>query len=203
MAVDSGEYKSKVGLDKLYYAKVTTDDSTTFTPGTITYLAPAAEASLEPTTSLETQYADDQPYDVAYAEGDTKITLKVTNIDLAALADITGNTFDTTSGRMFDIGGTPPYCSLSFRSKKSNGSYRYYQYLKGKFSMPKEEMATLGEKPEPKLLELNFTAVKTTYKFRVANDTDASVKLVRGDDDTTGFSGTTWFDAVQVPSYTS
>src|SRR3990172_50916 len=196
---NAGEYKSKIGLDSLYVAEVTADSASAYTAGTQAYLAPAAEATQEPTTSFEIQYADDQPFDVNASEGDTKIGLTVTNIDLATLALITGREFDAVSGRMLDNGGIPPYFALSFRSMKSNGSYRYYQYLKGMFSMPKEDTATKGEKPEPKTLELTYTAIKTVYEWDLGAITD-SVKRIVGDDDTINFDETGWFSQVQVPS---
>lgn len=202
MTVNAGEYKSKIGLDSLYVASVTTDDATDYVAGTPAYLAPAAEASLAPTTSFEIQYADDQPYDVMTAEGDTKISLKVTNIDLAMLAAITGKVFDAAVGRMLDNGGSAPYMALSFRSMKSNGEYRYYQYLKGKFDMPKEDISTKGEKPEPKILELTYTAIRTTYKFDLGAIND-SVKRVVGDTDITAFDETGWFTSVQMPDKVS
>jgi phi13 family phage major tail protein len=199
---NSGEYKSRIGLDSLYVAVISQDDAAGYAAGTPAYLAPAAEASQEPSSSFEVQYADDQPYDVMTAEGDTKIALVVTNIDLQTLATITGRVFDAASGRLWDNGGTAPYCALSFRSLKSNGGYRYYQYLKGKFDMPKEETATKGESPEPKTLELTFTAIRTTYKWNLGSVTD-SVKRIVGDDDTTNFSETGWFTSVQTPSWSA
>jgi phi13 family phage major tail protein len=199
---NSGEYKSKVGLDRLYIAEVTADSSSAYTAGTPEYLAPAAEASLEPSTSFDTQYADDQAYDVSSSEGETKISLTVTGIPLETLAKITGRVFDETTGRMYDNGGVAPYFALSFRSLKSNGKYIYYQFLKGKFDMPKEETATKAEKAEPKTLQLTYTAIRTTYQFDLGDIND-SVKRVVGDEDTTNFSGTSWFTTVQVPGVAS
>jgi phi13 family phage major tail protein len=200
---NDGEYKSRIGLDSLYVATITADTAAAYTPGTPAYLAPAAEATQEPTTSFETQYADDQPYDIMTSEGPTAIKLVITGLDLQTLAQITGRVFDAGEGRLYDNGGTPPYMALSFRSKKSNGSYRYYQYLKGKFEMPKEETATLGEKPEPKTLELTYTAIRTIHKFDLwaaADSVTDSVKRIIGDEDTDNFDATGWFTAVQVPT---
>jgi phi13 family phage major tail protein len=196
---NASEYKSRVGLDNLYIAEVTQDDANGYVADTPEYLAPAAEATQEPTTNSETQYADNQPYDVMSSEGETKITLTVTNIPTEMLAKITGRVFDAASGRMFDDGGTPPYCALSFRSLKSNGSQRYYQYLKGTFDMPKEETATKTDTPDPKTMQLTYTAIKTVYKFDLGSRTN-SVKRVTGDEDTDNFVGTTWFSQVQTPS---
>src|SRR3989304_1438727 len=99
---NEGEYKSKIGLDSLYVAEVTADSAAAYTAGTPAWLAPAAEASLEPSTSFAIQYADDQPYDVARAEGETKSNLKITGLDLETLAWITGKVFDATTGRVYD-----------------------------------------------------------------------------------------------------
>ena len=196
---NAGEYKSRVGLDSLYIAEVTVDDASTYTADTPEYLAPAAEASMEPTTSFEIQYADDQPYDVMEAEGDTKINLKITNLPAEMYAKLLGRPFDAVSGRVFDNGGVAPYVALSFRSLKANGSYRYFQFLKGKFATPKEEAATKGEKPEPKVLEMIYTAIKTVHEWDLGDVTD-SVKRIFGDADTDNFSATGWFSQVQTPS---
>jgi methionine-rich copper-binding protein CopC len=115
---------------------------------------------------------------------------------------ITGRVFDSASGRIYDNGGIPPDCAFLFRSKKSNGKYRYYSFLHGKFSMPKEDSTTLADKPDPKDLELEFTAIRTIYKFTMGAVTD-SVKRLIGDDDTVNFTaGSTWFTQVQTPTTT-
>ena len=196
---NAGEYRSKIGLDSLYIAEVTLDDATGYTADTPEYLAPAAEASQEPSTATETQYADDQAYDVMTAQGETLINLTVTGMPSEMLAKIAGETFDAASGRVFDTGGaTPPYFALMFRSKKSNGSYRYYSYLKGRFELPAEEAATESDKPGPKTIKLKFHAIKTIYPFDIGSE-NQPVKRVFGDSDTTNFSATGWFAQVQTP----
>lgn len=199
MTINANEYKSAVGLDQLYFSKITVDDAGDYSAAAPAYLAPAAEASQEPTSSFDIQYADDQAYDVSTSEGETKISLTVTGIPLEVLAEITGRVFDAATGRMFDNAGVAPYCALSFRSLKSNGSYRYYQYLKGKFDMPKEESVTKAEKAEPKTVQLTFTAIKTVHKFTLSDSVTDSVKRIVGDEDTAGFDGDTWFTQVQIP----
>ena len=200
ITVNSGEYKSRVGLDSLYIALVTQDTAAGYVAGTPEYLAPAATASQKVTNSLDTQYADDLPFDVLTSEGPTDIELEVTGIPLEMMAIILGKTFDAVSGRLYDYGGTPPDVALSFRSLKSNGAYRYYQFLKGKFSPPDEETVTKGEKAEPKVAKLNFKAIATIYAFEVSTGVNKKVKRIVGDSDTTNFVGTTWFSQVQTPA---
>jgi phi13 family phage major tail protein len=194
-----GEYKSTLGLRDLYYALVTQDDSSAYAAGTPAYMAPIINASSTPASNSLTQYADDGPYDVMTAEGETKIDLETTNIPIEVQAVLLGKKYDASTGRMFDNGGTPPDIALSFRAVKSNGSYRYFQYLKGKFSAPSEEHGTKTDSPDPKTAKITFTAVKTTYQFTLPDSVVDGVKLVKGDSDATNFSGTNWFASVQVP----
>ncbi len=199
LSVNAGEYKSRVGLDSLYIAQVTVDTTATFTAGTPEYLAPAAEASQQPTVNAETQYADDQPYEALTSEGETVVNLTITGLPAAMFALLLGRVYDSASGRVFDnSGAVPPYFALSFRSLKSNGSYRYFQYLKGRFSTPNEDSATKGDTPDPKTTELVYTAVRTVHPFDLGDITE-SVKRVFGDSDSTNFVGTTWFSQVQTP----
>ncbi|MHB9031915.1 MAG: major tail protein [Anaerolineae bacterium] len=201
MTINEAEYKSVVGLDQVYIAQVTADSAAAFTANTPEYLAPAADAAAEPTTSQEMQYADDKPFDVVTGEGETKITLTLTNVPFEMVAKLLGKTFDAASGRMFDegSGSIPPDFALSFRSMRSNGSYRYFQYLKGKFGAPKDEAQTVGASKTPKPQQLVYTAVNTIHKFDLGGSADQSVKRVVGDEDADNFSGATWFSQVQTP----
>lgn len=197
---NAGEYKSRIGLDSLYIAEVTVDSAAAYTADTPEYLAPAAEASQAPATNSATQYADDQPYDSVVIEGETVINLTVTGIPPEMQAKLLGRQFDAASGRVFDnSGATPPYFALSFRSLKSNGSYRYFQYLKGRFSAPTEETATRADSPDPKTTQLTYTAIPTVYNFDIGA-TNEPVKRIYGDEDTDNFVATGWFAQVQTPS---
>lgn len=198
MAPSQDEYKSVVGIDQVYIAEVTKDDATGYTAGTPEWLAPAAELRQEPATNTETQYADNQAYDTMSAVGETPVTMVITNLPAEMYAKLTGQVFDSTTGRVYEKEGTPPYFALGFRSMKSNGKYRYYWFQKVKFSVPKEEAATKTDTPEFKTRELVATALKTVYKFDLGSEND-SVKRVWGDEDTLNFSATGWFAQVQVP----
>jgi phi13 family phage major tail protein len=193
------EKKSVVGLRDLYIALVSQDDASAYAAGSPQAFAPAVNASHRLTSSTQIQYADDGVFDQLSAEGETKIELEVTNIPLDMLALVLGKTYDGDTGRFFDHEGEAPDVALSFRSVKSNGAYKYFQYLKGRFSTPDEDQATKADKVDPKTLKITFTAVKTTYEFEVSTGVEKGVKRVIGDEDISGFDGADWFDAVQVP----
>ncbi len=200
MTVNSDEYKSVVGIEDVYVALVTQDNASGYTAAVPEYFAPVSEASAEAENSQETQYADNQPFDVMTSEGVTKITLTTTNIPIEILAKYLGKVYNVASGRMFDQGGgaTPPDAALAFRAMKSNGKYRYFQYLKGKFSIPKDEAATKEAKATPKPQQIVFTAMNTIYAFNLGTSS-GSVKRIVGDEDATNFNGSTFFNAVQTP----
>lgn len=200
---NQSEYKSRVGLKDLYIAIVTQDDADGYAAGTPEYFAPAAMANVSPAANKETQYMDDQPFDVMLSEGETELQLTISEIPAEMQAYVNGDVFDAASGRVFDRADptNAPEFALGFRSKKSNGSYRYYWFLKGKFTKPGEEHETKGDTPAPKPPQITFTAVKTIYQFDLDGGiTYDGAKRVWGDENTTNFSATGWFTAVQTPA---
>ncbi|BCY18692.1 hypothetical protein hrd7_25410 [Leptolinea sp. HRD-7] len=201
MSPNSGEFKSYVGVKDLYFALITQDDASAYLAGTPELLAPVTQISAEHTSSLDTQYADDQPFDVNASEGESKLTIDVTSVPMKTLATLLGKPFDDSTGRMIDNGGgsTPPDVAILYRSRKSNGKFRYFCYQKGKFSPPKDEATTKTDKAEPKPQQLVFTAVKTIHQFTLPDSTTDGLKRIMGDEDTVNFSGTGWFTQVQVP----
>jgi phi13 family phage major tail protein len=199
MTINADEYKSVIGLDSLYFALVTADTAAAYTAGTPAVLAPAAEISMKPVSSQETQYADNQAFDVFASEAETDMEITLTGVPSATIATLLGSTLDVVSGRVYDNGGTPPYCALGFRAMKSNGKYRYYWFQKVRFSPPEEGAVTKADKATPKTIKLVCKAIKTVYKWNLGSVTD-SIKRLFGDEDTTNFSATSWFSQVQVPS---
>lgn len=193
--------KSYVGVDKVYYALVSGDDQSAYAAGTPVYLAPAMKVGQEPAVNSKTQYADNAPFDVMTSEGETKLSCEITGLSAQDLATILGMTYDVTNARVFDSGASAPYLAIGFRATKSDGTFRYYWFLKGRFTKPKEEITTKGDAPDPKSITLEFTAIKTTYAFTlVGGGLTDGVKRVFGDSADTNFSATTWFTSVQVPA---
>ena len=202
MAIVDGEYKSVIGVESLYYAPLTLDSVATFTPGTPGAFGPCdGDQRRTKHIQLETQYADDAAYDTATSTGETKLTVNVTNIPLQVLATLLGLVYDTINGLVYDNEATPPYVSLGFKSLKSNGSYRYYWYYKGRFEAPKEAAKTKGDAVEFQPQELTFTAIKTTHPFALDADTTSTLKRIVGDEDIAGFDGSAWFTTVAIPLY--
>lgn len=192
--------KSFVGVDKIYYALVTTDDADAYAAGTPVAFAPAMNIVQAPKSNSLVQYADNQPFDTMSSEGETELDVEVTGLPLDILSVILGRVYDAATGRLFDNGGTPPDIALGFRAKRRGGDYRYYWFLKGSFGAPGEEQATEKDTPDPKSTKLKFTAIRTIHQFALTGSLTDSVKRVVGDTSDALFVATTWWDAVQVPS---
>lgn len=198
---NANEYKSLIGLDNIYVALVTEDSVAAYTADTPQVLAPAVEIALKPVSSQETQYADNQAYDVFASEAETDMEITLTGMPGEMEALILGSVFNAASGRVYNNTGTPPYVAIGFRAMKSNGKFRYYWLQKVQFSPAESGAVTKADKATPKTVKFNAKAIKTVYKWDLGTKTD-SVKDVHGDEDTTNFSATAWFSQVQVPGTT-
>ncbi len=202
MSKNQDEYKSPVGVSDLYMAEVLEDSSSNYEADTPEKLAPVGEVTAKPKTDQTTQYADDQPFDVAVSEAETDLEMTFTNVPLETATKLTGKQWDTASGRMIDMPGVPPYFAVGFRSQKMNGKYRYFWYHKVMFSVPEEAMKGVAEKKEPQTVKLVAKAIKTVYKWTVNGVTDG-IKRIVGDEDADNFSATGWYTQVQTPSTTT
>jgi phi13 family phage major tail protein len=205
MAVQTGEKKSVVGIDQLYYALVTQDDDSDYVVGSPVAIAPAADLSLSESINEVKQFADDALFGLYQTEAETKFDINVTALPAEVQAAIFGHVLDAESGELYDLAdGQAPDCAFGFRAQKSNGSYKYYWFLKGKFGKGGQEFATKGDQVDPKNSKLTFTAVRTIYKFTL--DDSGTAKAAKNsviDEDTTNASSTDWFTAVQEPTYTA
>lgn len=200
MTVKQEEYKSTVGITDVYIAEVTKDAADGYTAGTPEYLAPVMTLGLKPVTSSETQYADDQAFDVVSAEAETDMELTITNLPLEMRAKLLGLAYDAVSGRVYDdADAAAPYFAFGYRSKKRSGKYLYVWYQKVQFTAPEEAANTRADKDTPQPIKLIAKAIKTIYKWDLGSKTN-SIKRVMGDQDIDNFDETGWFTQVQVPS---
>ena len=193
------KYGEFVGVDSLYFARVTRDDEGGYLAGTPRVLAPAAEVAAAVGINKLTTYYDNVAANNYVTEAATEITMVVANLDAETLAEILGKAFDEAAGRVFDGGvANPPKCALGFRYNMGSAGYRYYWYFGGTFAGGEEAATTKKEDVDIKNYELTFTAIPSAYKFTVGADT-LQLKRVFGDTADAAFDATGWFTQVQVP----
>lgn len=134
-----------IGLDKLYYAKITEDAGGIETYGTPIQLAKAMKADLSVELAEATLYADDGPAEIVKEFKSGKLSLGIDDIGITAAEDLTGAQIDdnhvVVSGS--EDGGTP--VAVGFRAKKANGKYRYFWLYRVVFGIPATNLTTKGD----------------------------------------------------------
>lgn len=196
------EYGELVNLDKLHYALVTADTAPSYVTGAVGYLAPGGEIQHEAKTDINTRYYDGVPMFTTVTEGATSVKITVSGVSMKLAATLTGKPYDSAHGIMIDTGdaSNTPDCALSGRMELGDGGYRYFQYLKGKFSIGSQTAQTRKDKTTEKTVDLTYTAMTTVHQFTMP---DTSVKGIKGlfaDTTDAAFSlGDGWFEQTQTP----
>lgn len=134
-----------IGLDKLYYAKITEDENGDETYGVPVQLAKAMKADLSVELAEATLFADDGPSEIVKEFKNGTLSLAIDDIGVTAAEDLTGATLDdnhvVVSGS--EDAGTP--VAVGFRAKKSNGNYRYFWLYRVVFGIPANNLTTKGD----------------------------------------------------------
>ena len=134
-----------IGLDKLYYAKITEDEDGNETYGNPTQLAKAISADLSVELAEATLYADDGAAEIVKEFKSGTLSLGVDDLGGTVASDLTGSTIDSNGVVISaaEDGGDP--VAVGFRAKKSNGKYRYFWLYRVKFGIPATALATKGD----------------------------------------------------------
>ena len=134
-----------IGLDKLYYAKITEDKDGNETYETPTPLAKAMTADLSVELAEATLYADDGAAEIVKEFKSGTLSLGIDDLGATIASDLTGSTIDSDGVVIStaEDGGDP--VAVGFRAKKANGKYKYYWLYRVKFSIPATSLATKGD----------------------------------------------------------
>ena len=134
-----------IGLDKLYYAKITEDKDGNETYATPVQLAKAMTAALSEEQAEATLYADDGAAEIVKEFKSGTLSLGVDDLGGTVASDLTGSTIDSNGVVISaaEDGGDP--VAIGFRAKKSNGKYRYFWLYRVKFGIPATALATKGD----------------------------------------------------------
>lgn len=186
------------GVDNLVYAEVITDNNETeggYVTGDVKPLSPVAEIGRTTESSSETKYYDNKPMLVVNSTGADEISITCAPLALGTLADITGQNFDEATGRMIEGERETKYFAIGYRTKGTDGGYRYVWRYKGTFAIPEETYATENDGTDTNNTELTFTGISTTHAFTNGGAVKAMVVDTRYE----GAKVDTFFDAVTTP----
>ena len=189
-----------IGLDKLYYAKITEDAEGNETYAAPVQLAKAISADLSVELAEATLYADDGAAEIVKEFKSGTLSLGVDDLGGSVASDLTGSTIDNNGVVIStaEDGGDP--VAVGFRAKKSNGKYRYFWLYRIKFGIPATALATKGDS-----ITFNTPTIEGTIMRR--NKMDAKgrhpwkAEVTEGDSAVAAATITNWYKEVYEPSY--
>ena len=189
-----------IGLDKLYYAKITEDKDGNETYASPVQLAKAISADLSVELAEATLYADDGAAEIVKEFKSGTLSLGVDDLGGTVASDLTGSTIDSNGVVISaaEDGGDP--VAIGFRAKKSNGKYKYFWLYRVKFGVPSTALATKGDS-----ITFNTPTIEGTVMRR--NKPDSKGNHPWKAEVTEGVSGVnagaiaSWYDSVYEPSY--
>lgn len=181
---------SQIGLDFLHYAILTQDNSSGVAYQTPVHVPNVMKIGVDPSGSVDVQYADDGPAETVSQTGAVKVNISLKDLPLEDQAAFLGHAIvgGVMVQKTTDI---PPEVAMLFRSRKTNGHYRYIKLLKGRFAVPKTDYETKGEKAAFQNPSIEGTFLRRNYdnEYQKIGDADAAGWVES--------TGTTWFDAVE------
>ena len=191
-----------IGLDKLYYAKITEDENGNETYATPVQLAKAMNADLSVELAEATLYADDGAAEIVKEFKNGTLSLGVDDVGASVASDLTGATIDANGVVVStsEDGGDP--VAVGFRAKKSNGKYKYYWLYRVKFGIPATNLATKGDS-----ITFSTPTIEGTILRRNKVDSNGKhpwkAEVTEGDSAVTADTITNWYKEVYEPSYTT
>lgn len=189
-----------VGLDSLFYAKITEDTNGDETYGIPKVLAKAMTAELSIELIEAILYANDSASEVIKEFGSGSLSLGIDDIGSTVAQDLTGCKIDSNNvvvSRSED-GGSP--VAVGFRAKKSNGKYRYFWLYRVVFSVPSTSLATKGESITFSSPTIEGTVFRRN-KVDGENKHPWKAEVTEGDQGVVTSTITNWFKSVYEPDF--
>ena len=153
----------KIGLDHVVIAEVLSDDADGITYGEVIEMKGAVNATVNPNSSVETDYADNGAFFATGNRGNTELNLEMIDVDPDTQAKLLGQkkSNGVTAETAMD---QAPYFAMGFRvwiagsDEDGDNRYELRWYSKGKFSVPEAGGSTKTE-------SIEFGHVNMTAQF--------------------------------------
>lgn len=191
-----------IGLDNMYYALITEDDSGNESFGTPINMAGAISVNVTKNVAEASLSADNRTYYSNKSFSSGTIAINIADISDAALTDIFGATKDSKGGIAYSSEDMPKPCAIGYRALKANGKYRYQWLYRVQFAPPGEDVQTKGD-------AITYTTPTANGTIMTLNKKAADGKhyyQYKMDEDSENADSTTiskWFTAVVEPSVSS
>ena len=195
------------GCRGLVFAEITKDDSTGYTTGDVTVLAPVAEIAKTVETASESHYYDNKAAIIINTEGTDTVTFTIAVPTDAVLAKITGRTYDSTAKRFIESERVQKYFAVGYilgESSSAGDDERFVWRYKGTFNIPDETSATKDDGTDANNMSLEFTGIFTEHSFTNGKGTGVAgcAKAMAIDKSAGVCTETQFFSAVATPDTT-
>lgn len=166
----------RIGVDKLYYAKVLSDTAQGTVYSAPVWLQGVNAISYNPNTQSASYDADDSAYESFSADGAVQTTITVADLLPEHYADLMGLQRDEYGMIVEGAADNPPEVAVGFRSQKSNGTYQFVWILKGKFAKQQEEYATKSSAgityQGKQIMHTGMNRISDSHKRHILNSDD-------------------------------
>lgn len=190
-----------IGLDRLYYSKITDDAN-----GEETYAVPAvlakaitAELSVELVEAI--LYADDGAAEVVKDFNSGTLTLGMDDIGPTVAADLTGASTDDNGVLISASENVSAPVAVGFRAQKANGTYRYFWLYRVKFGLPETNLQTKADSITFSTPTIEGTVMRRN-KLDGLGKHPWKAEVTEGDPGVSSTTITGWFTEVYEPVYT-
>jgi len=190
-----------IGMDMLYYAKITEASDGSETYGTPIRLARAISAELSVELAEAQLFADDGAVYVVKDFKTGSLSLGIDDIGVTAARDLTGATVDDNGVLVSASENDGSPVAIGFRAQKPDGRYRYFWLYRVKFGIPSTNLQTKGDS-----ITFQTPTIEGTVLRRSKPDAQGhhpwKAEVTEGD---TGVSATVisqWYSTVYEPIFT-
>ena len=189
-----------IGLDRLYYAKITETVNGDETYAAPVQLAKAISADLSVELAEATLYADDGAAEIVKEFKSGTLSLGIDEIGSSVASDLTGASIDENNVLISgsEDGGAP--VAIGFRAKRANGKYKYYWLYRVKFGIPATNLATKGDS-----ITFSTPTIEGTILRRNKLDGNGrhpwKAEVTEGDPNVAAATITGWYNAVYEPVF--
>ena len=190
-----------IGMDKLFYAKITEGENGEETYGPPISLAKALSADLTIELAEATLFADDSAAYVIKDFRSGSLSLGVDDIGVTAAQDLTGAVVDDNGVLISASENDGLPVAIGFRALKPDNRYRYFWLYRVKFGIPATNLQTNGES-----ITFQTPTIEGTVMRRNKLDGNGKhpwkAEVTEGDPGVSADTIDSWYDQVYEPFYT-
>ena len=191
-----------IGLDSLFYAKITEDTEGNETYGTPKVLAKAitAELTIDPAEAI--LFADDGACEMVKEFKNGTISLGIDDIGPTVAGDLMGVKTDNNGVLVSSVEDNVEPVAVGFRAKKANGKYRYFWLYRVKFGIPGTSLQTKGDSITFSTPTIEGTVMRRN-KVNEEGNHPWKIEVTEGETGVTPATISGWFSAVYEPDFES